>query len=175
MLGIRSEGGADGFGYALHLLGGEVELGFAEVHVGLGAHGHEVDVGMGYFQTYHTLSDLAAGHSLADGLGYTLRKELHGCKLLVLEIEYVVDLALGNHEYMARSYRIDVKKREEAVIFSYLIRGYFARCYLGEYRCHRVGSEADFYDFKFHYAGRHFDFHHFAELMAEQPLGYRGA
>ncbi len=156
---MGSEGTLDGLGYALHLLGGEVELGLAEVHVGLGAHGHEVDVGMGYFQTYHTLSDLAAGHSFADGLGDTLRKELHGCKLLVLEIEYVVDL----------------KKREEAVIFSYLIRGYFARCYLGEYRCHRVRSEADFYDFKFHYAGRHFDFYHFAELMAEQTLSDRGA
>lgn len=110
MLRVSLEGGADGFGYALHLFGREVEFGLAEVHVCLGAHGHEVDVSVRYFKSDDALAHFSAGHSLADGLGYTLRKELHGCKLVIFEVEYVVDLALGNDEDMTRSYGVDVKE-----------------------------------------------------------------
>lgn len=110
MLRISLEGGADGFGYALHLFGGEVELGLAEVHVCLGAHGHEVDMGVGHFQADDALTDFAAGHCFADRLGYAFGKELHGCKLVVVKIEDIVYLALGDHEDMTWSDGVDVEK-----------------------------------------------------------------
>lgn len=118
---MESEGGADGFGYALHFFGWEVEFGLAEVHVCLGAHGHEVDVGVWHFESDDTLAYLAAGHCFADSLGYALGKELHGCKLVIVKIKDVVDLALRNDEDMSRSDGVDVEKREKMVVLGYLI------------------------------------------------------
>lgn len=118
---MESEGGADGSDYALHLFGGKIELGLAEVHVCLGAHGHEVDMGVGHFQADDALAHFAAGHCFADSFGYALGKELHGCKLVIVEIKDVIDLALWDHENMTRSDGVDVEKREKTVVLGYLI------------------------------------------------------
>ena len=132
--GLQSlEGCVDLVGKCLHFLGRELELGLAEIHVALGLHGDEVDVGMGNFQTKNGYSHLCAGNYLFEGHGHLLGKHMKVGKGLVVEVEDIVGFFAGNDKGMSVCYGIDVEEGIETFVLRTFERGYFAGGDFAEY------------------------------------------
>ena len=88
-----------------------------------------MDVCVRHFQSQHGHAHLLAGNSLLYGLGDTLGEYVQCCKFVVGEIEYVVDLMLGNHQHVALGHGVDVEKGIVALVLGHTIRGYLAGGY----------------------------------------------
>ena len=117
------EGSADGGCNLLEFSGCEFELGIAEEHVFLTLHGNEVDMGMGYLKTQHSLTYLDAVEYFLLGCGNLLGKELQVTEFLICQVKQVVNLTLGYAEHVALYERIDIKECKAVLSLSYLVAG----------------------------------------------------
>ena len=108
----------------------------AEIEVGLGLDGNEVDVGVRHFHAEHSLGDACAGQSGFLSQSHALGKELQRSVVFVREVKEVVDLLFGNDQRVARSHRVDVEKRKVLFIFRHFVAGDFACHDFAEYRSH---------------------------------------
>ena len=114
--------------YLCQFVGRRGEFGLVEIDIRLGIHRHQVDMGMGHFQSYYGLSHLSARDGLPNCLCHALCKYLESCQFLVVHIENLVDFALGNHQSVSHSHRVDVEKSKKAVVFRTTMAGNFACC-----------------------------------------------
>ena len=97
-----------------------------EVEVGFGLHGYQMDVGVGHFETQHGDTHFDTGTGLFEAAGHAVGKALKVAIEVLVEVEDVVDLLLGNAEDMAFDYGIDVEKGKAVVGFGNFVAGDFA-------------------------------------------------
>ena len=119
----------DGFGYlvgeGLHLLRRHFDV-VVEVEVGLGLHGHEVDVGVRDFQPQHGYAYFYAGTGFFQAFGYAVGEALQLAVELFVEVEDVVDFFLRDAEHVAFYHGVDIEEGKAVVGFGNFVAGYFA-------------------------------------------------
>ena len=82
--------------------------------------GHEVYVGVVYFESDDGLRHFAAGEGLFDGGGHFLGEDLHAGYVGVAEVEEVVGFLLWNYEGVAALDGVDVEEGVELAVFGAL-------------------------------------------------------
>ena len=123
---LTFESRANRVGRGLHLFGGELQFGFAEVHIALVVEGDEVQVGVRHFKADGRHADFATRQRFADGLRHALGETVVGGERFVVEVEDIVHLAARNHQGVAFCHGIDVEKRVEVFVFRAFIGRDFA-------------------------------------------------
>lgn len=105
----------------------QLELFAVKIDVVFAVHRYQMDVCMGNFESQHHYCHLPAGGFPLDSGCNLLGKEHHAGKGLVIEVEDIVDLLLGNDERMPFGQRIDVEECVVAVVFGDLVGGNLPR------------------------------------------------
>lgn len=82
----------------------------AEVEVARIVQRHEMNMGMGYIDTYNSGAYFNAGADFLQTLCHLAGKEVKSDVQLVIEVEDVVHFLLGNAEHMTLNYGIYIKK-----------------------------------------------------------------
>lgn len=119
------------------LFGSEFEVRIGEAHVGLALHGYEVDVSVRDFESQYALSNLDARDGLFDSNGHLLCKDLKSCQFVILKVEEIVYLALGDAQRVPLLERADVEECIILVVLGNLVARYFA-CYDSAENCHKA-------------------------------------
>ena len=97
----------------------------AEIEVPRLVERHEVDVDMWNVDANHSLADFDAGADLLKASGDALGEEVELAEEVVVEVEDVVDLLLGDAEDVSRDDRIDVEEGEAMLRLGHFIAGNF--------------------------------------------------
>ena len=97
-----------------------------------------MDVRVGNLHAQHRHADALAGEGRFLCLGNPLGKEVQASQLVVLKVEDIVDLALGDYKRMTLDHRVDVKESEESVVFGHFVAGNLTSYYSAEYTCHSL-------------------------------------
>ena len=121
---VVSECSCDYSGDFLKLLGSEFQLLVAEVEVALCLQGNEVNVGVRNLHTKHSDTYALAGDGCLDGSSHLLCEGAQAGVSLIVEVENVIHLFLGNNQGMPLGKRIDVEESIVVVVFSNLVRRY---------------------------------------------------
>ena len=119
-------GSEDAVGRLLHLLGCELQLGTAEVHVAFALQGYELNVSVVHFESEHGHAYLSAGESCAQRFCHLFGEDYHVGEVVVVEVEEVVHLLLGHNQRVALCQRVDVEKGVELVVLGTVVGGDFA-------------------------------------------------
>ena len=119
---LQFDGACNLGGKSLHFGGFHLDV-VVEVEVGLGLHGDEVDVGVGYFQSQHGYAYLDAGAHLFEAFGHAVCEVLEFAVEVLIEVEYVVNLFLGDAEHMPFHHWVDIKESETVVGFGNFVAG----------------------------------------------------
>lgn len=101
------DGGGNAGGQVAHLVGLHVDM-VREIEVAGGVERHQMDVYMRHIDTDNRHTHLTAGTYLLDSLSHTLAKQMQTGKEIVIQIEDIINLALGDAENMALDHRIDI-------------------------------------------------------------------
>ena len=129
---------SDCFGYLGHLLGSERELGVTEEHIALLLQGYEMDMGVGNLHAQHGHADALAGEGFFECHGHLLGEEVQACEFVVLEVEDIVYLTLGDYEGMSFHHGVDVEEGKVVLVLGHLVAGNLACHDSAEYACHNV-------------------------------------
>ena len=98
----------------------------AKIEVAGLVEGDEVDMHMRHIDAHHGLTYLDAGAHFLQPLGNALGEEMELAEEVVVEVEDVVHLLLGDAEDMAFDYGVDVEEGQAVVGFGYFVAGYLA-------------------------------------------------
>lgn len=98
--------------------------------------GHKVDVRVGHIDAHHGLADLDAGAHLLEALGDALGEEVQLAEELVVEVEDIVDLLLGDAKHVAAHNGVDVEEGQTVVGLGDTVARDFARDDFAEDACH---------------------------------------
>ena len=112
-------------GEGLHLCRFHLDV-VMEVEVGFSLHGHEVDVGVGYFQSEDCDTDLDAWAYFLEAFGHAVGETLQLAVEFFVEVEDVVDLFFGDAEYVSFHNGVDVEEGEAVVGFCNFVARYFS-------------------------------------------------
>jgi hypothetical protein len=105
----------------------------AEIEVAGLVERHEVDMHMRHIDTYNGLANFDARTNLFQTLGNAFGEEMKLAEKLIVEVENIVDLLLGDAEDMAGNHGVDVEERETMFGLGDFIAGDFA--------CHDTGKD----------------------------------
>jgi hypothetical protein len=83
----------------------------------------QVDMGMRHLKAGNHDTDPLALDCFCDRMGDLFGKDHHPAQEVVIHIEEVIDLALGDHQRMPRIDRPDVQKRQIIFVFADLMTG----------------------------------------------------
>ena len=108
----------------------------AEVEVARAVERHKMDMNMRYVDAHHSLAHLDTWANLLETLGYTLGEKVQFTEELVVEVEDIVHLFLGDAKYMATDNGVDVEESETMLSFGDFVAGDFSRHYFTENSCH---------------------------------------
>lgn len=106
------DGGSYLLGESIHLVGLHVDM-MAEIEVAGIVERHEVDVSMRHINAHDGDTDLDAWANLLEARGNTTAEAMKVDKKVIVEVENIVDLLLGDAKDMTPDYRIDIEKSEE--------------------------------------------------------------
>lgn len=159
------DSGTDAGGELTELVGAHLHM-VCEVEVARLVEGHKVYVRMGHVDTHHGFADLDAGAHLLEALGDALGEEMELAEELVVEVEDVVHLLLGDAEDMAADHGVDIEECQTAVCLKHFVAGYLAGYDFAEDCCH--GLSFYFGQLESHLAGRDIDLDDVAHLVAEE-------
>lgn len=112
---------------SLELFRGHLDM-VAKVHVSRLVERDEMDVGMGHIYAYYGFAYLDTGADLFEGFGYGAGEEMETSIKLVIEVENIIHLFLGDAEDVSSHHGIDVEKGETVFGLSHLIARNFT-CY----------------------------------------------
>lgn len=129
------DGGADTGGELLKFVGAHLHM-VCEVEVARLVEGHEMDVGVRHIDAHHGLANLDAGTNLLEPLGDALGEEMKLAEELIVEVEDVVYLLLGDAEDMAADHRVDVEEGQAAVGLEHFVAGNLTGYDFAEDCCH---------------------------------------
>lgn len=119
----------DSFGYlvgeGLHFIGCHFDV-VVEVEVGLGLHGHKVDVGMRHLQPQHGDAYFDAGTGFFQSFGNAVGEALQLAVEFFVEVEDVVNLLFGDAQDVAFHHGVDIEEGKAVVGFGNFVAGYFA-------------------------------------------------
>lgn len=94
-----------------------------EIEVARFVERHEVDVGVGNIDTYHSLTDLDARTHFLQSTSNFAGKEMEIDKKLVVEVEDVIYFLLGDAENMTFHNGIDIEESKEILGLSNFVAG----------------------------------------------------
>jgi len=86
--------------------------------------GDQMNMGMGYFESYHRYSYAFTGAYLLEALCYDLGKYPKPHILIVFYVEKVIGLPLGDNQYMTFGQWVNIQKSQVIVALSYFVRRY---------------------------------------------------
>ena len=81
-----------------------------EVQICLGLHGHEVNMGVGHFQSQHGHTYFGAGACFFQPDGHTAGKTLQFAVEFFIEVEDIVNLLFGDAEHMPFHYGVYIEE-----------------------------------------------------------------
>ena len=122
---VLFDGGGDLGCQLLHLGGFHFDV-VAEIKVAGIVERHQVNVGMGDVDSYDSDTDFDAGTYLFEAFGHLAAETVQGDKQVVVEVEYVVNLFLGDAQDVSFDHWIDIEKCQTFVGFGDFVAGYLA-------------------------------------------------
>lgn len=122
---VLVDGSSDAGGELLQFVGGHLHV-VCKVEVAGLVEGHEVDVGVRDVDADDGFADLDAGADLLKASGDALGEEVELAEEVVVEVEDVVDLLLGDAEDVSADDGVDVEERKAMFRFGDFIARYFA-------------------------------------------------
>lgn len=105
----------------------------AEVHVGFGVDGHEVDVCVRNFESEYGFCYACAWNGFLDGYCHFAGKQLEVDVVALGHVEEVVNLLLGYDECVAGCHGVDVEECEVLFVLGYFVAWNLACHNLAEY------------------------------------------
>lgn len=97
----------------------------AEIEVAGIVERHEMDVCMWHIDANDGNADFDTGADLFEAFGYTATEAVQSDKEVVVEVEDIVDLFLGDAEDVALDNGIDIEECQAFVGFGDFVAGYF--------------------------------------------------
>lgn len=95
-----------------------------------------MDMSVRHIDADDSFADLDAGAHLLEATGNATGKEMELGEKLVVEVEDIIDLLLGNAEDVTPGNGVDIEESQTMVGLGYTIAGYLACNNLAEYACH---------------------------------------
>ena len=133
------DGGGDFRCKGLELLGTHLHV-VREAEVTGFVEGYEVYMCVWHVDAHHSLADLDARAHLLEALGNALCEEVQLAEELIVEVEDVVDLFLGDAEHMTAHYGVDIEESQAVVGLGDTVTRDFARNDFTEDACHGYRS-----------------------------------
>ena len=84
-----------------------------EIEVARRVERHQMDMRMRHINAYHSHSNLHAWTDLLQPPSHTAAEEMQIDKQLVIKVENIIHLFLGNTEHVAFNDRINIEKRQK--------------------------------------------------------------
>ena len=122
----------------LHGLGGHLNM-VGEIEVAGFVERHQMDMCMRHVDTDDRDTDFDTGAGFLEAFGHLAAELMQIDKEVVVEVEDIIHLFLGDAEHVARDNGVDVEEGETVVGLCDLVAGDFTCHYSGKNGWHRVG------------------------------------